>query len=120
MERRGDSNQRTSDIGPDTTWQDDTIDSSFSSQNHCPHTIRLQFLTPDLTELLLRSAIKRWPMPRHIEYSTYAARLQSYEKFWPFSAALTPEALSEAGFFFTGKITLYSIINYLFAEELTL
>jgi len=76
----------------------------------------LTSLTP---ELLLKKAIKHWLSPHHIQYSTYAARLRSYEKAWPIPAAQTPEALSEAGFFYTGKITLYSITNYLFAEELT-
>jgi len=122
MERGAESNQRTSDIGPNITWHDDdTIDSSPSTtQYHCPHPTRLTSFTPYITELLLRKAIKHWPTPHHIEYSTYAASLRSYEKFWPVPAAQTPEALSEAGFFFTGKITLYSITNYLFAEELTL
>jgi hypothetical protein len=110
MEHGAVSIRRPFDIGPDITWQDDTIDSSPSSnQNRFPHTIRPSSSTSDLTELLLKRAIIHWQTPRHIEYSTLAARLQSYAKAWPFPAAQTPEALSDAGFFYTGKITFIYI-----------
>jgi hypothetical protein len=124
MERRADSNRRTSDIGPEITWRGDTVDSSPPSiQMPCPHTVRPSSSTPVLTEhLLLKRAINYWPTPRHIEYTTLAARLQSYEKAWPFPADQTREALSHAGVFYAGtftSISFYSHANYLFVRDIT-
>jgi hypothetical protein len=41
--------------------------------------------------------------PQHRSYNTYEARLSSYES-WPRSLKQKPDKLSEAGFFYTGKL----------------
>jgi len=60
--------------------------------------------TPALTEhLILKRAVKNWQTPVHSDYKALAARLASF-KNWPYTAVQTPESLSEAGFFYSGKI----------------
>lgn len=41
--------------------------------------------------------------PQHLSYNTYEARLWSYES-WPRSLKQKPDKLSEAGFYYTGKL----------------
>lgn len=41
-------------------------------------------------------------------YTTYEARLKSFDA-WPISMKLKPAALSDAGFFYTGKIAYIRI-----------
>jgi len=70
----------------------------------------LSKLTPSLREhLILKRAIKHWQSPIHREYTSLAARLSSF-KDWPYSMTQTPESLSEAGFFYSGKINFKYII----------
>jgi len=97
MEHEIDSHQRSPNIAP-VRWRGST-NVLQEIQN-----IGLTSLTPTLQEhLLLKSAIKHWQTPVHIEYRTLAARLASF-KDWPHTMTQTPESLSEAGFFYTGKI----------------
>ena len=97
MENETDS-QRSPTIPPDR-WR-----------RHTSNIMPPSSLTPHLTEhLMMKRAIKHWPTPRHPAYSTIAARLQSF-KTWPYSESQTPESLSEAGFYYTGKNTFFKII----------
>jgi hypothetical protein len=51
---------------------------------------------------VLKRAINYWQAPRHPTYNSLSARLQSF-KNWPHNETQTPEALSEAGFYYDGK-----------------
>jgi len=66
--------------------------------------------TPTLTEhLMLKRAINYWQAPRHPNYNSLSARLQSF-KDWPHSEAQTPEALSEAEFYYDCKNILLLLL----------
>ena len=62
--------------------------------------------------LLMKRVIRHWQSPRHSEYTSLAARLASF-KDWPYSTHQTPESLSEAGFFYSGKFSFKHKRNYL-------
>jgi hypothetical protein len=47
-------------------------------------------------------AVIRWREPKYLTYSTYTARLRSYFN-WPHLPEPSPDALSKAGFFYSGK-----------------
>jgi len=87
--------QRSRDIPPDR----------YRDSNPSLQDVKLPVsLTPALKEhLLLKRAIKHWQSPIHSEYTSLAERLSSF-KDWPYSMTQTPESLSEAGFFYSGKI----------------
>ena len=70
---------------------------------------------PALAEhLILKRAITNWPTPVHSDYKTLAARLASFRD-WPYTSVQTPESLSEAGFFYSGKtvftLSLFTILS---------
>jgi hypothetical protein len=50
----------------------------------------------------LNMAIEEWVVPQHPVFATKAARLRSYEN-WPHKMNPSPDSLSEAGFFHSGK-----------------
>ena len=81
--------------------------------------IRLISPNPALTEhLILKRAVKDWQTPVHSDNKALDARLASFKE-WPYTAVQTPESLSEAGFFYSGKtvftISLFAILStYLF------
>jgi hypothetical protein len=43
---------------------------------------------------------------KHSSFATYTAQLQTYVN-WPHDMKHTPESLSAAGFFYTGRIYIY-------------
>ena len=61
-----------------------------------------------LVDLFVKKcAITRWEGPKYASYNTNAARLRSFiVNDWPQGLNPTPEALADAGLFFTGKDTL--------------
>jgi hypothetical protein len=58
---------------------------------------------PEETERMIRDrAISNWTAPQHITYSSKLLRFRSFIH-WPQAVHPTPELLSIAGFFYTGK-----------------
>ena len=56
-------------------------------------------------EELRKHGINQSRGPDHPTFNTYEARMQSFE-VWPKSLKQKPDKLSEAGFYYTGKIIL--------------
>ena len=92
---------RSADIGP-------------QRMEHIPNSIPevyelVRAETPNLSliELYVKNrAITRWEGPKYTSYNTKDARLRSFiVNDWPHGLNPIPEALSEAGLFFTGKNT---------------
>jgi hypothetical protein len=73
-------------------------------------------LTP---EELQKHGIHQSRGPLHPSYNTYEARLRSYES-WPRSLKQKPDKLSEAGFYYTGKLQgpCNKAINFLLSVNL--
>jgi hypothetical protein len=61
---------------------------------------------PALTEhFVMKRAINLWTGPRHPTYNSLVQRIRSYKNNWPADGKPSPTALSEAGFYYTGKRT---------------
>ena len=80
-----------------------------STQEYSTGRRRVPFLpnTQDavLEQYVLTRAIDHWIGPKYETYNAKSARLQTFViQNWPHMLDLPPNASSEAGFFFTGKI----------------
>ena len=69
---------------------------------------RSEYIGPDshnfpLTEhLTMNRATILWDVPKHVAYNSKPARLRSYIN-WPHGMNPSPDSLSTAGFYFSGK-----------------
>ena len=105
---------RSTDIGPQTL-------------EHCPNSIpeghtlvRPESPNLSLVELYVKNrAITRWKGPKYTSYNTKDARLRSFiVNDWSHGLTPTPEALADAGLFFTGTFThTNSFINTIFLQR---
>ena len=59
-----------------------------------------------LGHTLKRQDVGQWDPPQYAAFCNNFSRIQTFN-IWPYSSKQTPENLSNAGFFFTGKY--YSI-----------
>jgi len=62
---------------------------------------RINSLTGNIDENLLKLGVSKTSCPQHPEYATTDRRLRSFEN-WPISMQIKPDVLSIAGFFYTG------------------
>ena len=100
---------RSADVGPQRLEY-----RPYSNPENC-ESDRAESSVLSLTEhYVMNSAINHWEGPKYITYSTKDARLRSFViNDWPHGLNSAPNALCEAGLFFTGRNmhTLFNKVN---------
>ncbi|KAF7682626.1 Inhibitor of apoptosis protein [Astathelohania contejeani] len=62
-----------------------------------------------MNEVIDNLGLIHYQVAKHIEYSNYETRLQSYIR-WPERVKQTPEQLTTAGFFYCGNVIYYLLL----------
>jgi E3 ubiquitin-protein ligase XIAP len=82
---------------------------------------RPEAVSSEMKERLnLDRAISTWSAPQHMTYSSKLTRFRSFIN-WPHSTSPSPEELSSAGFFYTGKNFghRHFLVYYLIVDNLS-
>jgi hypothetical protein len=95
------TDSRSADIGSDPSVRPlPTV----RPATHTVSDIPMQIVTDDH---VINRAVQRWREPKYLTNSTFAARARSFFNWPQYPQKPSPDALSKAGFFYTGKCNFF-------------